>query len=129
MIRLAEESDIDAVLPWVPADVSREMIASRLGPFTFAGEVDGQVVCMYGIRFFLFQAPQAWLLSTPALGRHRIAFLRANRDFIRWARAEFGVIESLVRCNNDVSRRWLEWLGFHVCDSDGPLIRMSLHVE
>jgi len=84
---------------------------------------------MYGIRFFLFQAPQAWLLSTPGLARHRIAFLRANRDFIRWAREEFGVIESLVRCNNDVSRRWLEWLGFRACGSDGPLIRMSLHVE
>ena len=129
MIRLAREEDIEAVAKWVWKEVPYDAIRARIGPYTFVGEVDGEVVCMYGIRFFLIQAPQVWLLSTPALLQHRMAFLRANREFIQWARAEFGVIESLVKCNNHISRRWLEWLGFRAVANDGPLIRMSTHVE
>jgi hypothetical protein len=124
---LAREEDVDAVLPW--AGVPREAISARIGPYTYAGFVANEVVCLYGIRFFLIDAPQVWLLSTPALLQHRMAFLRANREFIHWARAEFGVIESLVKCNNNISRRWLEWLGFRAVANDGPLIRMSTYVE
>lgn len=131
MIRLAREEDIEAILPWIPEmDVDpREAIRSRLGPYTYVGVGNGELGCMYGIRFFLIDAPQLWLLTTPVALCHQMRFLRGSRDFVSWARAEFGVIESLVRCNNAVSLRWLKWLGFRPVAQGTDFIRMSTHVE
>lgn len=65
------------------------------------------------------------MLTTPVIERHKIKFLRLNRVFVNWASNEFGTIEGCVDCNNVVSRRWLEWLGFELVNSDGQYMRMQ----
>lgn len=125
MIRRAEEGDIDDILPRIreqerstvarlgldPRALLREAIQSH----AYSGLADSRVACMWGISFPMpiGNYPRLWLLTTPLVEDHKIEFLRGSRQFIAWAKAEFGPIEGCVDCANLISARWLKWLGFH----------------
>lgn len=136
MIRLAQESDIHEILPLVRAQegttIARlgvdplPMLLRALGPFAYTGLANGRVACMWGLAFDVSVGhyPRLWLLTTPLVEENKIKFLRESQRFVRWAREEFGTIEGCVDCENIVSRRWLEWLGFLPVESLGGYMRM-----
>jgi hypothetical protein len=136
MIRLALETDVGEILPRLREQerVTIErlgidpaaLLEKHIGPYAYTGLVDGEVACMWGIGFpGIAQLPRLWLLTTPLVERHRIRFLRESRRFVLWARAEFGIIEGCVDCQNHVSRMWLQWLGFKPVDTDGQYMRLQ----
>lgn len=136
MIRQAREEDIDQVVPYLsPDELSRFHLAGlsprvalqrTLGGQTYCGLVQGQVACMFGIRFSenIGEFPTLWLIKTPVLAGNNVKFLRENRRFIRWAVSKFGPLESCVAEGNKVSRKWLEWLGFHEIEDLKGFVRM-----
>jgi len=140
MIRLAEARDVDEVLPWLSEEEMsrftalgidpRSQLQEHLGPYTYCGVAEGKVACVWGLRFdMLVELPELWMIKTPVLARHKIEFLRENRKFIAWARAEFGPLQSCVMATNSISRRWLGWLGFYEFDHFDIYVRMRTDVE
>lgn len=139
MIRLAEEKDIEAVLPYLSEDElsrfrraglsPRDTIKATLGQFTWCGLVQNEVVCMFGVIFSvnLGEFPVLWLIKTPLVWENKIQFLRQNKDFIAYIAWTYGAVESLVMKSNTSSLNWLGWLGFKQVDDLGEYIRMRLN--
>ena len=46
--------------------------------------------------------------------RHQRAFLRRNREYVRQMQAAFPTLRNMVDARNEVSIRWLRWLGFTI---------------
>ncbi|MDB5405401.1 MAG: hypothetical protein JWL84_313 [Rhodospirillales bacterium] len=89
------------------ATVSRE---------TWAGTVDGVAACVFGLGMgsMLDDVGRPWMVGTPLVERHSMAFLRRNRPMIaRWLE-ECRILENWVDARHAVSRRWLNWLGFRL---------------
>ena len=124
MIRQMQEFDIQEVLPHVrtqeAATIDRLgldpelLLRKALGPFAFAGILDGRVACLWGITFDggIAAFPRLWLVTTPLIEDHKLEFARESRRFVRWASQSFGILEGCVDATNETSFRWLRWLGF-----------------
>lgn len=57
-----------------------------------------------------------WLLGTDDLMLERRAFLRASVDWRNQLLSRYAVLRNLIDDRNDVSIRWLRWLGFGFSD-------------
>lgn len=123
MIRQMIEDDIQEVLPHIreqeATTIARmgldpeALLRRALGPYAFAGVVDSRVAALWGIAFEgVGSFPRLWLVTTPLIEGHRVQFLRESRKFVQWASAQFGILEGCLDVTNEVSRHWLEWLGF-----------------
>lgn len=55
-----------------------------------------------------------WMITTPAIERHRIKFLRASRYLMRELALRHGALETEVFRHHHACLRWLAWLGFTV---------------
>lgn len=136
MIRQAREEDIDQVVPHLSPDelsrfhlaglAPRDALKRILDVQTYTGLVSGKVACMFGIRFSenIGEYPTLWLIKTPVLVGRNVRFLRQNQRFIKWAVSQFGPLESCVSKGNTISKRWLEWLGFHEVEDLKGFVRM-----
>lgn len=55
-----------------------------------------------------------WLIGTPEIENHQVAFLRHSRKyFVRMAKA-FPRLENYVWVGNKSAIQWLKWLGFNM---------------
>lgn len=92
----------------------------------FAAEVNHELVCLWGIHFeqSVGSFPKLWLLTSDLVDRYSMMFLRESMRFVRWAEAEYGALEGAVDEANEVSFKWLLWLGFEPFESASPYIRM-----
>lgn len=136
MIRLAEEADVDAIMPFMSENElsrfalaglsARVAVKAALGPFTYCGVVHGEIACMFGIKFAaqVDEFPTLWLIKTPLIDKYKIKFLRENKKFMEWAVKQYGTIESHVLKSNRTSLIWLKWLGFEEVDRVEDYIRM-----
>ena len=82
----------------------------------WTGLVDGVPVCMFGVTatMLLARTAEPWLLSTDGIMRHRMAFLRANKPYVREMLDLHPHLAGMVHAANTVSIRWLRWMGFAV---------------
>lgn len=138
MIRWAVEEDIDQIMPYLTEEDlarfhrmrlnPRNVLKGSLGRYTYCGVVNGQVACMFGIKFAenIGEFPTLWLIKTPLIRDHQFEFLRENRKFVKWAVKEFGALESCVAKTNAVSWNWLFWLGFRPVEDLGGFVRMRV---
>lgn len=85
----------------------------------WTGLADGEPVCMFGVTQQALTDPEAepWLLSSKEIERHAGAFLRRNRKIIRSWRSRYSSLSGVVYVHNEVSKRWLRWLGFAIGDT------------
>lgn len=88
----------------------------ELSPMSWAGKVDDEVVCIFGVGAvsFLSQKGAPWLLGAHGLERYSFAFLRRNQSIIREMHELFPLLENYVDARNETSIRWLRWLGFKI---------------
>lgn len=86
----------------------------RVSHDVYAGLVDDNPACLFGLGIGdqLAGVARPWLLGTPLIDRHRIAFLRNNRDVVEMWSRHWRVLENWVDARNVVAQRWLAWLGF-----------------
>lgn len=91
---------------------------------SYVALVDGVPACAWGIDSVTLLGDQKmWMITTPLVEDHPVAFLRMSRAFVEAARAKLGPIEGAVDSENEISLRWLRWIGFRVVE-DGPIKKM-----
>lgn len=137
MIRRADVMDVARI--WPKVREQERITAERLSrtpesvlfraicqDLAFAAEINRELVCLWGIHFdhAIGMLPKVWLVTSDLVERHYITFLREGLRFIAWAQSEYGQLEGMVDIDNEVSRRWLEWLGFRPVEDQGQYIRM-----
>lgn len=83
----------------------------------FAGFVNGEMVALFGCRR-TDDGGCPWLLGTDAIERVSRTFLRESRSMVRQMRGYYGILSNRVDDRNEVSKRWLKWLGFELHDPE-----------
>lgn len=135
-LRQTEEADIEAILPRLRAHDKKTIRRLRLdarellyqtylnrSPM-FTATVDGVPACMWGIeKRSLLSVWMMWMLTTDAIDKNPIRFLRESRKIVKALYDNYGTIEGIVDSDFEVSVRWLTWLGFREI-SDGEFKRM-----
>ena len=54
------------------------------------------------------------MLGTDLVEKHSKAFLRRNKAYLSEMAQGFDTLENYVDARNEVSKKWLEWLGFEI---------------
>lgn len=55
-----------------------------------------------------------WMLASKSLKKYWRQFLRGSKEVVRGWLEEHGTLQNFVGEDNEVARRWLEWLGFEI---------------
>jgi len=76
--------------------------------------MNGRPELMFGVGDInvLTRVGAPWLLGTDAVVEHYVGFLRGSRDWQRQLSTRYRVLMNAVDDRNEVSKRWLLWLGF-----------------
>lgn len=82
--------------------------------------VDGEPVGMFGVSrpTMLSSTGIPWLLGTDALVANSRSFLLPSKRCVEIMKIGYNVLENHVSVSNDISIRWLKWLGFTVEDEE-----------
>lgn len=114
-LRTADVQEIWAAARRTPLDALLSAVHMS-GETALSGRVDGRVACMWGVApaSFLSDVYRPWLLASDEIVPHARTFLRLNRDWMIWASTEYPILENYVDARNEVSIRWLRWLGFDI---------------
>ncbi len=99
------------------------VLRKALGEPAWTCFVDEVPAAMFGLSGAMVGEQKLWMLTTPVIMKRQIALLRASRDFVRGAREAYGPVLGMCDRRNDVSRRWLKWIGFREFE-DGEFIKM-----
>lgn len=106
-------------------------ISLRKSALAWTALIDGSPEIMFGVGdlnvLTLTAAP--WLLGTDAVERHYREFSRRSRDWRDQLLERYAVLRNVVDDRNEVSKRWLRWLGFELSDPaalgvNGELFRL-----
>jgi hypothetical protein len=102
----------------------RQALAHVAGKSDFLRGVwrDNDLLAVFGAyrSSFLSKQGTIWFLGTPNLDENPVLLLRPTKEEIPRIRSEFGYdkLVAWVFRRNELSRRWMEWLGFRVYDED-----------
>ena len=110
-MRGADRAEV-AALGHTPAGALE--LSLRAAAEAWTGTVDDEPAVMFGVADLGEGIGEPWLLGTERVVRHQVAFLRRNRAYVdrllmpgRWS-----TLRNRVDSRNEVSLRWLSWLGF-----------------
>ncbi len=83
-------------------------------------EKDGDPIIIYGITKCdeMENFVAVWMLSTDRINEIKCEFLRGSRVFIEECLKEFKVLANIVDVRNEVSVKWLKWLGAIIYDPE-----------
>jgi hypothetical protein len=83
---------------------------------TKAGLVDGKVMCIFGVaqRTALSTTGCPWLMATPRVKKHAMAFLRGTRGYMDKIKGQYAVLQNYGDARNTEAFRWMRWLGFTI---------------
>lgn len=126
-----------------PADVAEVLASSGKSPhgglmFSLTGSaqawtaiIDGQPEVMFGVADLnvLTGLGAPWLLGTDAVERNYRQFLRRSLRWREQLSERYDVLRNFVDDRNEVSKRWLAWMGFTLFDPipvgvNGEMFRM-----
>lgn len=126
-----------------PADAAEVMASSGKSPhdalmFSFLKSsiawtalVDGRPEVMFGAADLnvLTSTGAPWLLGTDAVDRNYRLFLRQSLNWREQLSQRYSVLRNFVDDRNEVSKRWLSWMGFTLFDPipigvNGEMFRM-----
>lgn len=116
-------SPADAAEVWVaghltPAESLANSMQMSLESWTW--HIDGEPACMFGFAAasLLGDWANPWMLSTPAVRRHRFAFLRNYRAQIDRMLDVYPTLMTYVDARHTACLRWLKWTGFEIGDTE-----------
>ncbi|MEO1029596.1 MAG: hypothetical protein AAFX02_11145 [Pseudomonadota bacterium] len=133
----ATSSHVAELLPRLRSADWQEVAASSVLPVGHAlvmsvargnaevGLIDNEAVVLFGAApiGMINRAATPWMVGSNKLERYPITVLRHNRRIIdRWT-SQFDHLFNYVDTRNEVSKKWLKWLGFKLHDPRpyGPL--------
>lgn len=75
---------------------------------------DSRPVCMFGVTpiDILGGVGSPWLLGTDEVKKYANTFLRLNKSYVAKMLELFPYLQNYVDTRNEISIRWLKWLGF-----------------
>lgn len=122
------KQDADEI--YAAAGISAEkalMLSFRTSTSVWAGLVDGEVACVFGVCPINLLAGHGapWLLGTDLVKKHAKAFLSRNMAYIKTMREVYNLLENYVDVRNTVSIGWLKRLGFKF-DEPAPYGKFGL---
>lgn len=94
------------------------VMSIEMSDLTFTGVIDGRPEFMFGLAFLSHATGlgSPWFLGTDEIKKHRRDFLRAS---VQWRDMFLKRMPDLRNCvddRNELSKRWLRWLGFELTD-------------
>lgn len=126
-----------------PADVAEVLASSGKSPYealmfsltgsaqAWTAALDGQPEVMFGVADLniLTGLGAPWLLGTDAVERNYRQFLRRSLSWREQLSERYDVLRNFVDDRNEVSKRWLAWMGFTLFDPipvgvNGEMFRM-----
>lgn len=112
VLRRADREEVEALSGRNPREVLVESV--ERSSEAWAGWADGKLVCLFGVVPVSLAGVTGipWLLGSDDVCGYSKAFLRRNRAYVRTMLDKFPVLRNVVDARNDVSIRWLKWLGF-----------------
>ena len=114
VMRAADRQEVWASSRSTPEQALRRCLASSSRAWTvFFG---GEVGAMWGVAplAILGRTGVPWLLTSPAVERHPIAFLRRSVTLLDEVEQGFAVLRNHVDARQTRCLPWLRWLGFTV---------------
>lgn len=95
------------------------------GAPSFTCFIDDQPVAMFGLdSTSIIGANQwLWMITTAEVEKHQLPLLRWSKRFVQWAHKCYGPVGGMVDRENDISLKWLKWIGFTVVE-DGEYIKL-----
>ena len=79
----------------------------------WAGMVDGEIACLWGLAppTFLSENAYLWLLTTDIVEEHKFLFIRYSQRYVEEMLKVYPRIVGHVEINNLQAVRWIRWLG------------------
>ena len=79
----------------------------------WVGRYEGRVACVLGLVPPSLMSDQAylWLVSTEIISEHKFLMARYSRIFVEKMLKKYNTIVGCCKVNQDLSIRWLKWLG------------------
>jgi len=114
-LREADREEIRAMTGIDPKlAVALSVAASDPG---WAAELDGRVEAVFGVGPVNGSLGRPWLVGTDEIEKHPVLFYRMSRGIVADMRARYEQLVNWVDARNELSIKWLRWLGFHI---EGP---------
>lgn len=113
----ADAAEVWAAHHRTPLEALEASMAMSLEAWTW--HTDGQPACMFGFAAasLLGDWANPWMLGTPAVRRHRFAFLRNYRAQIDRMLEAFPTLMTMVDVRHTICLRWLKWTGFEIAEA------------
>ena len=96
---------------------------------TWAGTIDGKLVCLGGIEqaSILSDCAYLWLVTTKAVEDHPFIFVRRSQMVLSAIFQDYGyrMVYGVVDKDFDRSIKWLRWLGFEIDPPEGQFRTFS----
>lgn len=82
--------------------------------WSFAAEVDGETVCIFGVATDGLMSEDAapWLLAIGGIERHAKALLVGTKAYLGRMQGEYETLSNAVHADNRSAIRYLKWCGF-----------------
>lgn len=111
------DSDAREIWAMTPLPIAEALaLAIRGSRRAWIWVVNGQVVCIFGVAplSIISGSGSPWMVATPDIYKHRVAFLRGSRRWVRTMRSMYPLLWNCTAANNAAGIKWLQWLGFNV---------------
>lgn len=114
-LRAQDISEIKAATLQDPVDAL--LMTYNKSPMRKTGSIDGEPVALFGVvkqSIIYGGLGNPWLVGTPQLEDHAIAFLRRCKGHVAEMLRVAPVLENYVDTRNLRAMLWLDWLGFEL---------------
>ncbi len=111
-MRVADLREVWASTALPPREALR--FSASVSHETWAARLNGVPACIWGLGIgsALTGVARPWLLGTDAIARHPARFLRRSRGTVEAWGSRHPLLENWCDARNELSLRWLAWLGF-----------------
>lgn len=113
----ARQADIDEMLACAGESVERALeLGLELSLRAWVIEADGKPLAAVGDTLHQIGTGIPWMVTTNHIVGHRSLFLRASKAILMDMLQRHAQLFNYVDVRNKDAIRWLEWLGFTVCE-------------
>jgi len=111
-MRQADRDEVAAISSRPLRQIVQDSV--ELSSYVKSGLVNGEIACIWGVCpiSIIGSKGSPWLLATPVIEKHPMAFLRRCKPFIKKFRSLYKYMENYVDVRNKVAIHWLKWMGF-----------------
>lgn len=93
--------------------VRRSILASR---DVWTARIDGEIICIFGVAdvSLITKTGAPWLLGSDLVEEQGLEFLVKTKKYMEKVKVGYDRLMNYVDADNEVSIKWLEWIGFTV---------------